>query len=80
MPEAITDTPHPLVGAGVSLDAPDVVHQLRVLEDGLRNEFGAQRVPRASGPSWQNRPLGSIMRGRHGTASLHHPRRMQRLF
>ncbi|CAN4018018.1 Ribosome-associated protein L7Ae-like, partial [Dysosmobacter welbionis] len=33
-----------LIGAGVALDAPDVVHQLRVLQKGLRDEFGPQRI------------------------------------
>ena len=35
---------HPLVGAGIALDAPDVVHQHRVLQEVLRNELRAQGV------------------------------------
>ena len=36
----------PLVSAGVTLDAPDIVHKHRVFQKVLRNKFGAQRISR----------------------------------
>ncbi|CAN4015767.1 Large polyvalent protein associated domain-containing protein, partial [Dysosmobacter welbionis] len=51
-----------LIGAGVALDAPDVVHQLRVLQKGLRDEFGPQRIAGHQNGLGKG-PLGRLVMG-----------------
>ena len=45
MPEAMTLTGVPLIGAGIALNAPDVVHQLQFRQESLRDELGPQGSP-----------------------------------
>ena len=57
---------HALIGAGVALDAPDVVHQHGVFQEGFGDELGAQGVAGHQNGFGEGTGCGAVMGGRHG--------------
>ena len=54
---------HTLIGAGIALNAPDVVHQHRVFQKVFRNELGAQGIAGHQHGLAKIAGLGGNMRG-----------------
>ena len=60
-----------LIGAGVAVHAADVGDKARVLEEGLGNEFGAQRVAGHQDGLGEIAVFGAVMGGRHKSTLLY---------
>ena len=57
---------HTLIGASVALDAPDVVHQHGVFQEGFGNELRAQGIAGHQDGFGECAGGGAVMGGRHG--------------